>query len=110
MEETPAASFLLHPFFLSPIVCTLLSLITKKEDQKAPFISAGGMWKMAQETELSMRGPFPKVTNQINRSFLGMEEGESGDPWNQALEDSSTWKDRAWEDVSHPPTSHPHVY
>lgn len=61
------------------------------------------MWKMAQETELSMRGPFPKVTNQINCSFLGMEEGENGDPWNQALEEDSTWKDRAWEDVSHPP-------
>ena len=57
---------------------------------------------MAQETELSMRGPFLKVTNQINHSFLGMEEWEDGDPWNDAWEDSSTWKDRAWEDVSHP--------
>lgn len=64
------------------------------------------MWKMAQKTELSVCGCFPKVINQINHSLLEMEEWEDGDPWNCALEDFSSWKDRVQEEVCPTPPFH----
>lgn len=65
--ETPAASFLLRPFFLSPIVCTLLSLMLRKRTRGHPLYQLGNV-KDGSEDWTECVWLFPQ-SNQSDKPF-----------------------------------------